>query len=228
MSSHPKPFKRHERRTPRHAAPSPDNATHSDDEMYDAWDRDTKRVFDRQSSRFLRGPIFVLIAVGVVTAIIAFRQPARKPAFVATMQQQKAMYNLADRKTALTLLELMEANRLEEALEIASGFATTFSETERDLPRQLQDNPGDACRKLEDYICTWIAMENTVATSGSIANARTGFPSAETSDNIVLFLCDYADYRTRNFSPASTTIHPEVLARIFMKSAQEKERRNLN
>ena len=54
---------------------------------------------------------------------------------------------------------------------------------------------------------------------------RAGYPSAKTPEVVVLFLCDYANYRARNFSPAPREINDELLARIFLQSVDEKQRR---
>ncbi|MCL1887919.1 MAG: hypothetical protein FWF96_03500, partial [Kiritimatiellaeota bacterium] len=100
-----------------------------------------------------------------------------------------------------------------------------ISGSDRDLATQIQRAPDQVRERLHAFICSWISLQH-VNSLGALATKMGGaFPSATTPETVILFLCDYADYRARNFMPAPHEISDEHLSRVFLLAAQEKRRR---
>jgi len=167
-------------------------------------------------------PLALALATCGVVVFLAFKPPSAPTKEKARSQENQSTFS--DRATAFKVLELMDANRISEAVTLAETIADKLPRSERALVDQITKTPGETRAMIESYICNWITVEYATATQTSVSR-RVGFPSPSTPDIVVNFLCDYADYRARSFRPAPRDISEELLGRIFLLSAAEKGRR---
>ena len=167
-------------------------------------------------------PVLIAFVVCGVIAWLVF-----KPSFGAHAgkgRNQENQSTFTDRVTAFKILQLMEGNRTSEAITLAETIVDKLPYAEQSIANQIMKTPGDARARFESYICNWITIENSAATQSTVTK-RVGFPSPSTPDNMVNFICEYADYRARSFRPPPREVNEELLGRIFLLSAAEKARR---
>jgi len=205
------------------------NRRHEEEDEHDRfeeeWERSDKHR--RRHARFvvyLPYVVFTLIFIGIVFgAVYLFLTPQSEADRKRDMAKENTS-SFTDRATAFKVLELMEAYRLSEAIALAETIAERIPGLERDVAHQITQKQGEVRRWLETYICTWINIEYATATQTTMEK-RAGYPTSRTPEVVVFFLCDYANYRARNFAPAPREINDELLSRIFLQSADEKYRR---
>lgn len=198
-----------------------DERDHDEDE----WDRTDKH--HRRHVRFaayLPYAVFILLFLGIVFGVVyLFFTPDSADQRKRQMAKENSS-SFTDRATALKILELMEARRDSEAATLAESIAEKVPGIDRDIAHQINQRPGELRRWLETYINSWINIEHAAATQTTLSR-RAGYPAASTPEVVVLFLCDYANYRARNFAPAPREINDDLLGRIFLQAADEKYRR---
>ena len=203
---------------------------HHDNENYDEWDKHDRshRRHRRFASRFaVVLPVIITLAVCGGVGWFVFKPTLGNSGAASngngngTPQAQDAF---TDRAAAFKVLELMEANRVSEAITWAEGISSGFFNPDQDIAAHISKHGGETRARLEGFICNWILMEHAGATQSTFARQR-GWPNPSTTDAMVNFLCNYADYRARGFTPPPREINEEAISRILLVAAMEKHRR---
>lgn len=199
-----------------------DDDDHFDEDNWDKMDQVQRRNLRVTSRTKIILPIAIALVLILAAVYFIFSPPSDTT--LAKVRTREEQNSLADRATAFKVLELMEYNRISEAITLAETLADRLSNAERDIATQITKTPDEIRTRLESFICQWIAIEHNNATQSTVTK-RIGFPSASTPDAVILLLCDYADYRARTFAAAPREISDELLSRIFLLAADEKYRR---
>jgi len=195
-----------------------------DDDIYNEEDWDKREVVQRRKARvmaYLPIAVFGVMLLAIVFAAVFFIFTPSSDEVIRTGKGQGST-SFADRATAFKVLTLMEERRVSEAITLAESIADRMIPgIDRDISLQMSKKPEDVRRCFDAYICSWINIAHAAETQ-TAGGKRKGFPSDSTSETMVMFLSDYADYRARNFMPAPREVSDDLLSRVFLQSAQEK------
>jgi len=196
-----------------------------DDRLDDDWNK-SERHRKRRAWLVLYLPyaVFVVILLGIVFGAVYYVFSPRSEDERRKKMEQDNSSSFTDRATAFKILELLESHRLTEAIALAETIAEKVPGLERNVAQQITQRQSEARRWLETYICVWINIEHAAATQTTMER-RAGYPSVSTPDVVVFFLCDFANYRARNFALPPREINDDLLCRIFLLAANEKYRR---
>jgi len=196
-----------------------------DDRMDEDWDKSERHRKRRVwIVLYLPYAVFVLVLLGIVFGAVYYVFSPRTEDERRKKMEMENSSSFTDRGTAFKILELLESHRLAEAIAVAETIAEKVPGLERNIAHQITQRQAEVRRWLETYICVWINIEHAAATQNTTGR-RAGYPSAATPDVVVFFLCDFANYRARNFALPPREINDELLSRIFLQAADEKYRR---
>jgi len=196
-----------------------------DDRLDDDWNK-AERHRKRRAWLVLYLPyaVFILVLLGIVFGAVYFVFSPRTTDERRKKMEMENSSSFTDRATAFKILELLESHRIAEAIALAETIADNVPGLERNIAVQITQRQAEVRRWLEMHICVWINIEHAAATQTTLSR-RAGYPSASTPDVVVFFLCDFANYRARNFALPPREINDELLSRIFLQAADEKYRR---
>jgi hypothetical protein len=198
-----------------------------EDDIYNEedWDKtETRRVIKGRWKMYMPFVVLGTLLLGIVFAAVFFIFSPRIGEVIKD-REKDGTTSFSDRATAFKVLTFMEERKVSEAITLAESIVDRqIPGIERNIAMQIQQKPEEVRRNLDAYICNWINIAHAAETQGAGAR-RKGVPSDLTSETMVMFLCDYADYRARNFIPPPREVNDEMLGRVFLLAAHEKKTR---